>query len=420
MAKAKRPDVAAELSAKMTQALEALRAQGGTGYPTSLERLRQLADPAAAAETTLRATGKPPFSERAVVAKKKALAAPVALREDLERLVASRQLLEFALEALSAAATPPWTLKKVSAQIDKPLRGAFEATVGRQAAAMALPDTVAATGTGPKLTLYLKRQPPPPPPEVALADRLVRALEAQRRQGPDSYPVARSRLVELTGPAPPSLVLRKAQKVEPFTSRVVPLTKKGKDPLLALADDVESAAGSPRVLTFLLASSRSASAQAFSLNDLKAGLTKPAQGPFVAALTRQTDTDALPPGVGWIGRKKERLLFRLEDVRGVRSPAPAPAPARPPAPAAADFEAAFDEAFARLDRANGSYNFVSLVDLRRALPLDRATFDGRLGQLRRAGRYSLAAAEGRHGLTDEQRAAGITEEGTLLLFVSRR
>jgi hypothetical protein len=418
MAKAKRPDFAAELSAKMADALDALRAQGGSAYPTSLERLRQLADPAATAEMALRAAGKPPLSERAVVAKKKSLTAPVALRDDLEHFAASRHLLEFALEALDAAGPPPWTLKKVSGQIDKSLRAAFEAAVGRQVAQGALPETVAATGTGKKLVLYLKRQPPPPPPEVALADRLVRALEAQRRLGAEAYPLSRSQLVELTGPAPPPRVLQKSQKLEPFASRVVPLTKKGKDPLLALADDLEKAAGSSRVLTFLLASSRTDSGQAFSVNDLKAGLAKPVQGPFVAALHRQMETNSLAPGVGWIGRKKERLLFRLEDVHGARRPPTAPAP--PPAPVAGDFDTVFEEAFARLDRAKGSYNFVSLVDLRRALPFDRPTFDSRLRQLRMAGRYSLAAAEGRHGLTDEERAAGITEEGTLLLFVSRR
>ena len=37
-----------------------------------------------------------------------------------------------------------------------------------------------------------------------------------------------------------------------------------------------------------------------------------------------------------------------------------------------------------------------------------------------AGRYSLSAAEGRHGLTPEEREAGILEDGTLLLYVSRK
>lgn len=80
----------------------------------------------------------------------------------------------------------------------------------------------------------------------------------------------------------------------------------------------------------------------------------------------------------------------------------------------------FDAAFERLDRATGSHNFVSLVDLRRAMPWDRATFDAELKRQRRAGRYTLAAAEGRHGVTAEEREAGILEGGTLLLYVLRR
>jgi hypothetical protein len=58
--------------------------------------------------------------------------------------------------------------------------------------------------------------------------------------------------------------------------------------------------------------------------------------------------------------------------------------------------------------------------LRRALPHDRATFDRELRELRRAGRYSLSAAEGRHGIQREEQEAGIREEGSLLLFVSRK
>jgi hypothetical protein len=85
-------------------------------------------------------------------------------------------------------------------------------------------------------------------------------------------------------------------------------------------------------------------------------------------------------------------------------------------PPAADFAAAFD----RLDRQAGGHNLVSLVALRQALPLDRAAFDAGLGQLRRAGRFTCSAAEGRHGLTAEERAAGIAEDGALLLYVSRR
>jgi hypothetical protein len=118
------------------------------------------------------------------------------------------------------------------------------------------------------------------------------------------------------------------------------------------------------------------------------------------------------------------LLFHLEDVRGARVRAAAPAPPASPFPAAppadAAFEAAFDEAFTRLDREGGSYNFVSLADLRRALPLERAAFDAHLRRLRAARRYALSPDDGRQGLTEGQRAAAVMEDGIPLLYVSRR
>jgi hypothetical protein len=43
-----------------------------------------------------------------------------------------------------------------------------------------------------------------------------------------------------------------------------------------------------------------------------------------------------------------------------------------------------------------------------------------LRKLRIAGRYTLSAAEGRHGITPEEQQAGILEEGSLLLHVHRK
>ena len=85
-----------------------------------------------------------------------------------------------------------------------------------------------------------------------------------------------------------------------------------------------------------------------------------------------------------------------------------------------DFAAAFAAAFERIDRQNGAHNFVSLVDLRRQLPTPRERFDAGLRRLRIDGRYTLSAAEGRHGVSPEEHAAGIVEDGALLLYVSRK
>ncbi len=60
------------------------------------------------------------------------------------------------------------------------------------------------------------------------------------------------------------------------------------------------------------------------------------------------------------------------------------------------------------------------MDLRRLVPLAREPFDSGLRKLRIGGRYTLSAAEGRHGVSPEERAAGIVEDGSLLLYVSRK
>lgn len=78
-------------------------------------------------------------------------------------------------------------------------------------------------------------------------------------------------------------------------------------------------------------------------------------------------------------------------------------PKKAAAMSAEQFETAFDEAFKRLNWAGGSINQASLVDLRKALPVDREFFDAQLKALRKKRKYSLSPYEGR-----------------FLLFVSRR
>lgn len=89
------------------------------------------------------------------------------------------------------------------------------------------------------------------------------------------------------------------------------------------------------------------------------------------------------------------------------------------APAAND-KADMLAAFADLDRREGSFNFVSLVGLRKLLAWTRCRFDRVLAELRIGYVLSLSGAEGRNGLSAEQRDAGIVENGSLLLFCSRR
>ena len=156
--------------------------------------------------------------------------------------------------------------------------------------------------------------------------------------------------------------------------------------------------------------------------DFAADLCQVFDAKLIVHHNRHALASAATVGWMWIGRKKQ--LFLMEDVHYAALP---PSPlvgegrgggAREQAPA--DFAAAFDGAFQRLDREHGGHNFVSLVELRRAVPAAQEAFDAGLRQLRLAGRYTLSAAEGRHGLTPEERGAGIVEDGALLLYVSRK
>jgi hypothetical protein len=80
------------------------------------------------------------------------------------------------------------------------------------------------------------------------------------------------------------------------------------------------------------------------------------------------------------------------------------------------FPADFDAAFDRLD---GGHNLVSLVPLRRALgSYSREEFDRGLWNLRRAGVYTCSSAE--RDVSAADLAAGVEEDGLLLLYVSRR
>ncbi len=265
-----------------------------------------------------------------------------------------------------------------------------------------------------------------------VAELLIRHLETQRRLGPPAYPLTVAHLLELAQSAAPPAQLEKAIGKRSFQQRVVIARAKHRDAPIALLEDLEALAGSAVLLEFLLTSLRTPSNQAFSPSQLKAKTARKLQPAFQAALLRQMEESSLPAGVGWITIHRSKKLFLLADlhrgqhrsdtplaptplsrVQGRGADAPATEPVR-------EFADRFEKSFAELDRQEGGHNFVSLVSLRAQLPLPRETFDAELQNLRRAGHYGLSAAEGRHGLTPEERAAAIMEDGTLLLYVSRK
>jgi hypothetical protein len=363
----------------------------------------------------------------------------MALTEDGERLAASSMLLEFALGLLCSAEKPLHAPTKAINKVDKSLRPVFSSVLERQIAENILPPAVGVTILRGKPQLYLQRFPPPPPPPPKrkpaeeLSEKLVQALIEARERGTDAYPAELNRLVEQTGMIATPAVLKQSLGREPFRSRIVLALPRLPNSLVVLAEDRELLMNSPRLLHVALSSARTSDNQAVSVVDLTKKLPRNLQSDFRESLNRQVRERILPVEVGVLIVKKKPLLFLRADISSmgvqeetVHAVRPSPSvtskiePKPEPTPPVLDFAARFDEAFVRLDRQHGAHNHVSLVELRQSILTERAAFDAGLQQLRRAGRYSLSAAEGRHGLDAAERDAAIHEDGSMLLFVSRR
>jgi hypothetical protein len=303
------------------------------------------------------------------------------------------------------------------------------------------PNCPAVYSFGDPLLMMSERSKPAMPSKrdtiAELADTLIHLLESQRALGPSAYPLSVRRLHELAQHQASPAQIAKAIGKRSFQKQVILARAKNRESPLALASDLESLAGSRLLLEFMLQSVRTPANQAFSIAQLKAKMARKLQAAFRAALERQIDDGALPPTVGWITISRTKKLFLLTDLHVGRPTTDVPTlqpslpfpirSAGPPAGEQAtpggmehDFAQAFGKTFDELDRASGGHNFVSLVALRAALPMPRMEFDRGLQQLRQTGHYGLSAAEGRHGLTAEERAAAIMEDGSLLLYVSRK
>jgi hypothetical protein len=434
---ASKPNPAAELADRMIQVLEAQRRLGGGSYPVTLRRLAELTDPSAPASLVLKvASQKKPFGQRVLVVKPKNPDSPCALAEDAELLAASPLLLEFVLGLVCSLQKPECEVPSLKVKLPQGLKEPFEAAVQRRIQEGTLPTTVdvvtSKPGTRTKLLLHLKRYPRRQKPEVELAENLVRVLSAQRGLGDASYPVLLGRLVELAAPHVSGPLVKKALAQPGFKNAVVLALNRPKDPLqspVCLAEDVAHLAASPLLLEVLLRRVRTPDNQVCTLKEVPKKAAPSLQAALKEAVTRRIETRTLPSTVGCLLQKNGPLLFLMEDLNTGRQPtqeAPKPAAANtpalpaPPAAASPEFARAFDEAFRRLEQRARVANFVSLVDLRRELSYDRQTFDAELRRLRLAGRYTLSAAEGRHGIPAGEQEAGIPEDGALLLYVSRR
>jgi hypothetical protein len=426
-------DAAAELAGKMVQTLERLCEPGDDAYPPTLAQLAALADPLAPLELASKALKKKPFAARLLAANKHT-DSPVALTEDAERLADSPRLVEFTLALLCTPEKRLHPSAKLVGKVDKSLKAVFTAALQRHLAQGSLPATVGVVTVRGKPQLYLRTLPPP---AVELSQKLMRALEALRAEGENAYPLSLKELIARADTAAGPTLVKEATALPPFAGRTLSAAPRDSASPLALTEDRDVLLGSAVLLEYAVIAVRKPDHQAVSLADLKKKVAKPLQAAFETALMARIAAGKRSPTVGWLYVKKKPHLFLFADLN-VAPPSQASGGRKPPdpsavgdgmknqgayaprSPVAVDFAAAFGAAFDQLNRQKGSHNIVSLVDLRRAVQVDRAAFNDGLQQLRRAGRYTLSNAEGRHGITAEEREAGLVEEGALLLFVSRK
>jgi hypothetical protein len=375
MAKKKAEDpVILGLAEQMPGILESLKGQGDGAYPPTLRHLAGLCDPTASDEQISKAAGKPDFKAKAsakLANRKPDLDAPVHLKGDEPKK------------------TPP---PKKSAPRKPKVDGTAE-----------------------------------------LAGRMLVVLESQRSLGHESYPPTLRRLAALC-----EVKISEAPKVaghEAMAGRTVAAKmNRGKPDLdapILLKEDAEGPASDllPALLHYALKPTppkgKAKESHAFDPVELEKRLIEPLQKPFALALATGIERRDLPPDVAWVVIKGKPLLFLVENLRPgpPKARVEAEAEVRPPAEAPSrDFADVFRAAFDRLDRRNGSTNFVKLSDLRRELAdFDRDAFDAGLDRLRVDWQFSLNSHEGLLvTLTPEEREAGIREAGSLLVYASRR
>ena len=430
-------DAATELAERLLQILESQRGQGLDSYPLTVQRLAELAEGQVTPELFARALKKKSFKERVALVKLDKTTSLVALAEDRALLAGDPRLLESALLAATPKKPAAQPVAKITAKVRADLREAFAGAVQRHIAQNDLPARIGVLHVDGTPRLFLHDRPPEVIVVARLATTLLQALEAERARGPDCYPATLKRLIERGAPQVPAKVIKKALAADGFVNSVVLAAPRNTETPLAFKEDLDQLAGSPQLLEFLLQCAAKPAIKAFAIKDLKKPLAENLRQPFVDAVTLNIERGKLPPAVGWLWIKTTHLFF-VKDIHGVagaESSTPRlvdvekPGLPKTPAPATQtpvsatngipDFAAAFTAAFERLDHQVGGQNFVSLVELRRALPVPRAVFDAELFKLRQSGSFSVSAAEGRHGISPEEREAGIHEEGALLLFVSR-
>ena len=282
----------------------------------------------------------------------------------------------------------------------------------------------------------------------ALAARLAGIVKSQRHASADACPVPLGRLLKLADCDLAAKQITNVLKLPAFAGKVAVCQAASDgstaEPAFVLRDDIPELLPKLAVLALRLAANavpkpKKGKASAgpppkstlFAAKDLSAALmaSKDDADGFTAAVDGAA---SLGSDVAWLRLKGQRVYFRRQDVEpaGVAGGAAVPAAPQqpshatsslPPAPPA-DFAAAFEAAYSRVDARGGNWNMVPVLDLRRELPqFARQQFDAGLRALRLANRYTMDSAQGGDvRLSEEQRQAGIQEGSSLLVYVSRK
>lgn len=462
-----RSDNVKALAHKLVARLEARRDSMPNGYfiplQTLIDEACNFADNGAA-EAANKAVKNREFKRRVVSANPNDPQAPVALLEDLKAFAESPQLLGY----LKSRTTPRDDGTYVLGDLKKGIAGGGKAADLKRMFDSAMQQKIT-SGAAPGVLL---RQPPARRPSAAeiaaqVAENLVKVLESQRPLGSGAYPATLRRLAELADldPQRDAKKILSAAASRKFQQHALVVGAKDLDALAVMIHDVGRLAEIPQVLESALRAARTKTKRLHKPDDLAKKVfgskneNSELRKQFAAAMVKQCHADALPPTIGAIAFEDGPQFFLIDDLlpaslrrraaetsdRGLGSRGGAPVsdqrPSQPtpetakddgaaPAPANTDvtldgvyeeFVRKFEEAFSRLDRQHGGYNFVSLAELRRELgSYSRAEFDQGLRRLRIEGRFTLSGAQSKQGLSDEVREAGINEAGHLLTYASRR
>jgi hypothetical protein len=399
--------------------------------------LAELAGPDVKPASLKKAVVTEPFHGEAIVVPLGKTLALVSLASRREALLGSDRVLTALLEAKTTAKKPFITLASLADALPEEQRTTFVSAQGRRIEAGALPGTVLVRTEAGQQVLCLQANLPE---KQLLMEKLLAGLARRRASG--EYPVSLEALFHAEAPQADMATVLKLAADKSFKAKVTQALAGNLPSPVVLAGDEERLVSSPALIEFALAVQRTADNQAVPVADLGKKLSGSLKSAFADAVGRRLEEGTLPKSVGCLVIRKKPHLFLLAELanapvvkapssavadkgerRGMSPPVSDEAPTgglMPPRSPGVDFAAAFTEAFDRLDRERGARGLVSLVWLRQEVPVGRAEFDEGLNALRRAGLYTLTAAESRAGITPEEREAGIFEQGSLLLYVSRR